>query len=496
MSARQTSQMGFQSARVRGRMVAVIAVVAMVSTGCATRLSQDEIRAAAGTTTVTEDSGSQDAQVGATGTGAADPATSGTATPGAGAVGGGSVGTATTESGSAGAGSTAAAGSKGSGSKGGAPAPGSTGAGAQAPAIANKSLIKVGNIGPYSGVLGGIFGDIPASLQVWAKWTNANGGLNGHPVQVITADTGGDPSKALTLAKNMVEGEGVIAFVNNFLLFEFESISNYAASKGVPLIGGDLSNPAWTTSPIAFPQGGSFEAQMKIGTQKLVEIGGPKIATLYCIEVAFVCKANNELIHKWAAKVGADIVYNAPVSLTAPSYTSTCINAKNSGASGIWILAEGASVARFVRDCAAQGYKPNFAMVGLASPAVPSEPNLAGAIIPSPVFPSVVSSTPATAAFHTALGKYASYLLGRLNGEISNAWTAGQLALAGAKYLSDKPTGTEWLKGLRELKKETLGGLTIPLTFTSGRYEAPLCVFFQGIENGRYTAPQGLKTSC
>jgi branched-chain amino acid transport system substrate-binding protein len=360
---------------------------------------------------------------------------------------------------------------------------------------ANKSLITLGNIGVYTGVLGAIFQNTQPALQVWVKWVNTHGGLNGHPVRVISADSGGDPTTSLTLAKNMVEKDHVLGFIANWLIFEFPAFLQYVTQQGIPLIGGDATNEAWFSGGNAFPQGGDFNAETKAGTKWLVQHGASKVGTLYCVEVAFLCSAASQDVTNNAASVGAKVVYTGSMSLTAPSFTSNCINAKAAGVQGLWIFADSATASRIARDCAAQGFHPKIAVVALSFlGSAASDPNLDGTVIPSEEFPATVDNTPATMAFHQAFAQYDPSLT--LDGISAGAWVAGQLAVAGSKYLGDNPTGAQFIKGLRSIKNDTLGGLTVPLNFTSGHASGYGCSFIVQISNRKLIAPQGLTTDC
>ncbi|MDQ1424820.1 MAG: branched-chain amino acid transport system substrate-binding protein, partial [Acidimicrobiaceae bacterium] len=57
--------------------------------------------------------------------------------------------------------------------------------------------IKVGNIGIYSGVGGAVTRNGLSALKAWEQSVNAQGGVAGHPVQVVVADDGGDPAQSL-----------------------------------------------------------------------------------------------------------------------------------------------------------------------------------------------------------------------------------------------------------------------------------------------------------
>ena len=76
-------------------------------------------------------------------------------------------------------------------------------------------------------------------------------------------------------------------------------------------------------------------------------------------------------------------------------------------------------------------------------------------------------------------------------------FAAGQLVGFAGKNLSANPTSADFFEGLWKVKNETLGGLTVPLTFAKGKpVEAKQCAFIWGTENGRWSAPRGAQPIC
>src|SRR6266540_4326786 len=61
----------------------------------------------------------------------------------------------------------------------------------------NKPELVLGSFGAESGVLGAVTGPAPAALRAWVPYINARGGVNGHPVRIIQADDGADPARTL-----------------------------------------------------------------------------------------------------------------------------------------------------------------------------------------------------------------------------------------------------------------------------------------------------------
>jgi branched-chain amino acid transport system substrate-binding protein len=76
-------------------------------------------------------------------------------------------------------------------------------------------VISLGNVGTLSGPVGSIGVGMLQATQAWVKHVNARGGLNGHPVQVIAVDDGGDPARYRAGLQDLAENKKVLAFVNN-----------------------------------------------------------------------------------------------------------------------------------------------------------------------------------------------------------------------------------------------------------------------------------------
>src|SRR3954469_16320884 len=137
-----------------------------------------------------------------------------------------------------GTGSTSAA-SSGSGSPSSGPAP-------------TGSPITIGVISSLSGSQASSSSQADTVAPAWAEWVNANGGINGHPVKIISVDDGGDPAKAQAAEKKLVDEDQVVAILvgSDNLVAAYDQD---AISKGVPLVSGSANSPEWYSNPGMFP---------------------------------------------------------------------------------------------------------------------------------------------------------------------------------------------------------------------------------------------------
>jgi branched-chain amino acid transport system substrate-binding protein len=484
--------------RPRHHLVAPMLVLAsvLVMSACGTRLDHQEVVAAAG-----------GGGVGSSATGGAADGTGGNGNPGgAGTTGTGAKGGSVT-SGSTGAGGTAVSGATGGptgtgatgGSSGGSGA--TTGATGSTAGGGDTTPVVLGQVGTFSGIVGASEGTAQAMTSVWVKWTNAHGGLAGHPIKLFSFDDGGDANKAKSIVKDLVESKKAAAILGAFVPLTVQSVAGYLDQAKVAAVGGDVTSPDWNRHPYLFSMGASSEALSVNIAQAMAQKGQKKAAVFYCAESAS-CSAAVTALDKGATKFGVDVVYKAQVSLAQPDFTAQCSQANSRGAQAIFVGAGGDDIIRAARDCRKiPNFKPALYGSGLAvTDALASDPNLEGLATTASVFPWMQSSTPAERDYQAAIKQYAPNLTPA--GANAQAWASGQLLLAAVNALgsaakSGPITPKLITQGLWKLKGETMGGLAPKLSFIQGK-PAPLvtCTFFAQIVHSRWTAPDGDKLSC
>lgn len=414
---------------------------------------------------------------------------------------GSAAGGATTGGGSAAAGGAMAGGSASPGPPGAAAGAAPTGpsapGGGPAPATAAAagSPVVLGHIGDYSGVVGTVLKGSDVTAQVVARHINDTGGLNGHPVKVITADAGGDPSRAVSLARDLVEAKGAIAFVGNMWVFSGAGARDYLEARKIPVIGGDSTTPVWNQSPMYFPVGGSEAAVATGALDSLVQRNKKKIGVVYCVE-AEQCKIWQETAEKRAAKAGAQIVYRAQVSLAQPDFTAECLGAQRNGAEGLMAGVDGPSIRRLARACSQQGYRPQYVTANLAViESIAQDPALDGLIAPIQTFPYMADDLPGAQEYQAAIKRYAPTLAS--SPATSMVWVSGALLRQVSRALPASPKPADFLAGLYQVKNDSLGGLTGALTYVEGKPTPDIpCYFLIQVAGGHFTAPDGSRSHC
>lgn len=468
------------------------ALALLVVSACGTRLTRAEILAQNGL------SGEGQARLGGEEAGGRGASEAGG--PGAGAQGSDVVGAGTALEGSrsslaAGSGATRGAGGGQSGDRAARLA--AEGGGAKGRGGSVKAPLVVGMVGWYSGVGALNAAPIRDTVGAWAKAVNSRGGIAGHPVQLLVADDGGNESRSVAIVRDFVENKKAIALLG-YGGGTAVAVANYARSKRVPVIGGLVIEPVWTTNPMMFPTIASLEGHF-FGVAKAAQAAGVrKVATVYCGDVQ-ACSQNNDAFLRGARALGLEVVYQGRISFAQPDYTAECLQARNAGATAVVPITENNSAVRFAKSCARQNYRPMW-LLPTASFATAQVPEFEGATGIFSGFPwFLTGGSPALDEYGAALRAYAPHLLKESSDFASAGWTAGKLFELAAGDVSDTPTSAEILEGLWRVRNETLGGLMPAFSFERDKPASGdwlYCVFLGQVRNGAWAAPRGVEPLC
>ncbi|HEY4411026.1 MAG TPA: ABC transporter substrate-binding protein [Acidimicrobiia bacterium] len=368
---------------------------------------------------------------------------------------------------------------------------------ASAPVV--RAPVTIGSVGTLSGPVGAFIKDSVFTVGVWVKWANAHGGVNGHPVRHIIADDSGDPARYNALVRQMVEEQGVTAFLFNSIGFAGGDLS-YVNNKRIPIIGHEGGSDLGYESPMVFtpwPAGTPYSYGL-LGSLAAVAVpaGKTKLASLACSDVKLCDIFDKTWTGPAAKELGFEVVYRARPSLTQPDFTAECLSARQAGAQAIILGLDNNSVLRVGRSCARQGYKPVLGMAdGLAMPSVAADPVMDGTVVGTKVAPWPARDIPGLAELHAAFEAVAPGV--EPSGASGPAWVSAKLFEAAARNLPDKPTAADVLEGLWRVNGETVGGMTYPLSFgrdqTSPRRS---CWGVVTVSGGRFVASQGSRLQC
>jgi branched-chain amino acid transport system substrate-binding protein len=341
--------------------------------------------------------------------------------------------------------------------------------------------------------------DAPAAVAAWKASITCQGGIAGHPVDVIYLNDQSNPAVSVQDAKTLVSDHVIAIMDNSTLDAGWESVVDAAH---IPVLGmmGIISEVAFRADP-------NFYANQNIGTPvgqwgiaKAASLSGKKkLGLLYCTEVP-TCALLPHVIGPEAATVGMSLVYSAPFSQSQPSYTALCLAARAAGVEVFSPIGTPQEVRKVYTDCAQQGYHPVATFVGQGLGA-----DVASYAAQIPVIYGALGTIPwfvhnaATEPFFDAMDPYINSSSFKQSGNTPSGllgdWTGLQMFAAAAQNVGADPTPADITNGLLAFRGNTLGGLTSPLTFTKGHLRGN-CEFVFSIINGKYGLPNGLNPVC
>jgi branched-chain amino acid transport system substrate-binding protein len=360
--------------------------------------------------------------------------------------------------------------------------------------------VKLGSVSTLSGPVGATLGGVVKGAQVWVRWINERGGVNGHPVELKVWDDGGDPARHRAQVQEAVERSHVVAFLGEAAVLSMEASFEYINAKRIPVVGTDATPQFTDNQPMYFIQVAYGKAIVYLGVgtvaRRAQKLGLKKFGTITCSEI-HQCDLHQGWWHQYATERGLQSAYKGKASLVQPDFTAECLAARNAGVEILAMSMDANSINRIAASCARQDYRPIYASLGPnLVPRYTEDPNLEGMILGANVLPYLATSNPAMIEFLGAMKQYAPGA--NVGPSEEQGWVAGKLFEKAAASLPEPPTSDAVLRGLWNIRNETLGGLTQPLTFTEGKPSSqdPSCGYDMVIEKGEWRSPDSFQLHC
>jgi branched-chain amino acid transport system substrate-binding protein len=120
---------------------------------------------------------------------------------------------------------------------------GGTPAAAGGGTAAASSTIKLGLITDLTGPFSSSFTTSEKGLEAYVDMVNAAGGINGHKLSYVVADTTSTITGAQTAAQELVQKDGVFAVIDDSAAFS--GAETYLLQQGIPVVGGAFDGPEW-----------------------------------------------------------------------------------------------------------------------------------------------------------------------------------------------------------------------------------------------------------
>lgn len=316
-----------------------------------------------------------------------------------------------------------------------------------------STSVTFGQTVPYSGPAA-LYGESAAGVKAYFAMVNAQGGVNGRKLKLISLDDQYEPPVAVQQTRKLIPQEFAEVAVNGSATTK--AVLDELKPLGIPLVGPQTGATYLfqNTPSNLFNVWPHYTIEGKLLGSWAEHLGLRKVGVLY---------QNDDFGQSLYAGVQQSGLKPAKVITYDPSQTDFSPDAqemKSAGVDGVIILAIPKPTIAFLNAMAALNFKPVRMMSQVSAipqsfSAAPQEfpGSYVGAFIP----PLQDTSNPEVAQFESAMKKYepgapASIFAGW-------GWTEAQVAVAGLKAVSGSLTRANYIKALESLSNvQTLGG--------------------------------------
>jgi branched-chain amino acid transport system substrate-binding protein len=352
--------------------------------------------------------------------------------------------------------------------------------------------VVIGVVGSFTGAAS--VPSFPPAINAWGKTVNAAGGLRGSEVKLIVKDVGSAPgAKGLTAVKELIDQDHVVAVIsadNNAATW-----LSYASNHDVPVVITTIGN---TAGPDIFQTTASFVAAAYDVVEQ-AKTAGSSFGFGFCAEVPS-CAAGGGLLRAFAKDIGGvDVGVVAQLSAAQPDFTAFCQQLKDAKVQSYYLATASSIVPRIIKACAAQGATAVPLLTAISGDASwLTDTAYEGALVNDFDAPFFDRTNPAIRAYRDAIDKYVPDIseVASNSSDPLLAWVAGQAVLTAANRVDGTITSASLKKALFTFKDETLGGLSVPLTFNQSTPSLPTCLFEWKISHGQRVIVNGGKPRC
>jgi len=229
------------------------------------------------------------------------------------------------------------------------------------PAIAQAPSVRIGLLTVKTGPLaqGGI--QMEQGMTIFLKQRNAT--LAGRPVELVVADTGGNPAGAKTKAQELVERDQVDFIVGPLAAFELLAITAYVEQAKVPMLSLAAADDMTQRKPNAFfvrASATSSQCCHPLGDYAAKEMKLKRVATI-TEDFAFGYEQAGGFQHVFE-DAGGRIVKKLWPPLNTADYTPFI--SQLDGIDGVWDGFAGSNPIKFNQQYAELGAKQKFPVLG------------------------------------------------------------------------------------------------------------------------------------
>jgi branched-chain amino acid transport system substrate-binding protein len=375
-----------------------------------------------------------------------------------------------------------------------------TGAAPQAPAATEaakpKEPVKVGAIFDLTGATADVGTPYSEGVKGYVAWLNSKGGVEGHPIDLVSADYAYKVDQAEALYSQFV-GEGVVAFMG-WGTGDTEALRPKIAEDKIPFMSASYSAALtkMDEAPYNFLIGTTYSDQAIIALRWAADdwaakgnSGKPKVAVIH--HDSPFGQSPLEDAKAFAAANGIGFT-SLPMPRGATDYVAELAQIQQFGANYVIVHTVSSPAAVLLRNAADQGYKDKMQFILLNWCADEILVNLAGAaaegVLGAIPFTPPTSPVPGHKDPDEWLKSQGSSLEAKGLHYSQGWWTMAVMTEGIRRTIQQgKPvTGENIRGGLESIQNFDTGGVTAPISFSPTSHKGNNALRMFKVENGKW----------
>ena len=218
---------------------------------------------------------------------------------------------------------------------------------------AQSAPILVGAVSSLTGPAP--FPDVPGAAQAVFDRVNAEGGINGRPIEFLSEDDGADPARAAQAARRLVDESGVVAMVGSASLVECAANAAFYAQRDVVSVMGTGIEPVCFETPnIAPVNNGTIQGYASLLYFASEELGREKVCPVI-LKTPGLTEPYLELIERWEQETGSVAAHVDTSVVLGDDPTPAILAVRDAGCDAVVFNANEPVAVAFMNVVAQQG---------------------------------------------------------------------------------------------------------------------------------------------
>jgi branched-chain amino acid transport system substrate-binding protein len=220
--------------------------------------------------------------------------------------------------------------------------------------------IRIGQWGPQTGPAAP-WGSVARGSKLLFDVVNEEGGINGRKIKYFIRDDMYNPAQTVAVVKELVERQGVFAFVGGVGAACGMAVKDYLAANKIPWVGPSAADQDFTQplNPYLFAVYPLYRDDANVLTQYIVEkLNMKKVGMLYQNDA--YGKDGLDGAKERLAKYKMSLVAEIPVEPTDKDFASQILRLKSSGAEAVLMFINPTAAAIALKTAANVGFKPQW----------------------------------------------------------------------------------------------------------------------------------------